>query len=81
VNQLTGFRKNPSAPISVLEYKDTLIGDRSRIDDLLSEEFTVVPNTLSDHSSVSRFIDSYSNHFAYTDNNLDLKNLTVTLRI
>jgi hypothetical protein len=78
VNELTGFRKKPSAPISVLEYNDTIIGDKLRIHDLLAEEFTVVPSTQSDYSSISNTIDSYSESFVYTDNNLDLKTLTVS---
>jgi hypothetical protein len=76
--QYIGFRKKPSAPISVLEHKNIIIGDKCRIQDLLAEEFTVDPHILPDYSSVSSTVESYSESFVYTENNLDLKTLTVS---
>jgi hypothetical protein len=41
VNELTSLQKKISVPIFVLEHKNTIIGDKCRINDLLADEFLV----------------------------------------
>jgi hypothetical protein len=70
LNELTGFRKKPSVPISVLAHKGRMIGDKCRMHDLLAEELTAVPHKLPDYFSVSKTVGSYSGSFVYRYNYL-----------
>jgi hypothetical protein len=78
VNELTGFRKNVTNPVSVLEHNGTSIGDRVRINDLFAEEFIVIPKSLPNYDSLSDAVADYSANFQYDDETRIFEKLEVS---